>query len=265
MKTWEDLTKHTAIIQASVTELIQRHGELQSFRDAREWDKDSDAIIALLQDFKNDLTIFREGQETLLQQLTQEHNNKSFFKKILSSHSDENDVKKLIEQTDLGINSIEGGIDKLYEMMDKTPANKTEQKEIADELRQLKKELTLQKREANENLRQTRANARQKTANWTGVTGGTLGKVARYQRTSARLEKERALAPVEDLKRIIEGELIALERNLIWVMHFKGDDQEGTPQTPQVEIVFEHVLRCKYCGRRVGDTDDVCTGCGASV
>jgi len=256
IKTWEDLDKRTPILQKSINELFQKHTALQSFRDAREWDNDSYAIIDLLQNFKNDWNVYRKEQENILEQLYQERKNRSFINKVLSTRSDENEVKKSIKQVDVEIASIDGIIEKLNVMMDKTPANKSEQKEIADVMKEVKKELTLQKREINENLRQTRANARQKTANWTGPNPGMLGSIARYQRTSIRMEKERALVPMENMKTFIETNLISLEKDLNWVMHFKGNEQEG--------IISEYVRRCKYCGRRV-NTDDLCLGCGAVI
>jgi len=211
-------------------------------------------------------TLHYQEQETLLEQLYQERNNKSFINRVLSKRSDEEEVKKSIKQVDVEINSIDVVIDELNEMMDKTPANKSEQKEIADVIKELKKELTLLKREINENLRLTRANARHKTANWAGANPGLLGTVARYQRTSIRMEKERALVPMEHQKTFVEKKLVSLDRDLNWVMHFKGDDQGDKNQLLQEEIILDDVKRCKYCGRRVNiNTEDSCLGCGAVI
>lgn len=265
MKTWDDLDKHTSVLQNSYNELYQRHNALQSFHDAREWDNDTSALIGLLQNFKNDWNVYRKEQENKLEQLNQERNNKSFFNRVLSTRSDDEEVKKLIKQVDVEINGIDMIVDELNDKMDKTPANKSEQKEIADVIKELKKEITLKKREINESLRQTRTNARQKTANWTGSNPGLLGTVARYQRTSIRMEKERALVPMENLKTYVEKKLISLEKDLNWVMHFKGDDQEDKNQLVQEEIIIEQVQRCKYCGHRVGEADNICKGCGAVI
>jgi len=65
MKTWEDLDKHISVLQKSVNELYQKHNALQSFRDAREWDKDSRAIIDLLQNFKDDWNVYRKEQSSV--------------------------------------------------------------------------------------------------------------------------------------------------------------------------------------------------------
>lgn len=261
MKNWEELIKRNPVLQESLNELSERYNALESFQDAREWDKDSQAFIDILLDLIKDWGDYRKEQESLYEQLIKEREGKPFINKLFSKRPDE-DVKKSIDLIDIEIKGLESAIDMLSELMDKTPANKSEQKEIADNIKLLKKELSLKKQEVNESLRQIRANARIKATNWTGVTGGIIGKVAKYQRISARLEKEIALTPIEDVRKYIEKKAIALERDLIWIMHFKGDDQE-TKQSPQEETIS--VMRCNYCGRRVNDLDDVCKGCGAVV
>jgi hypothetical protein len=264
MKTSEELNKHTAALQESVNELMQKHSGLQSFRDARDWDEDAKAVLDLLQQFRNDLSGYREEQAEALDKLQQERSQGSLFKKAFSSRSSENDVKDNIKGTDEAIKSIHDVTDKLSEMMDKTPASKSEQKEIADDLRQLKKDLALQKREINESLRAVRANARQKTAGWTGVHSGLLGSAARYQRATIRLDKERSLVPHENQKAFIENRLIALEKDLNWVLHFRADASGTASQDPQTDIGPEQIQRCSYCGRRVF-SHDVCPGCGAAI
>jgi hypothetical protein len=259
MKTWSELSNRTNAVQKSVDNLLQKHKTLKTFRDAQEWDTDALAVIELLQEFLKDISNFRDEQKKKLDELKLERKEGSFFKKVFSSRSDENETVEYINKADAETQSILDGIDLLFAMMDKTPASKSEQKELANELRQLKKEYALQKREVNENLRQVRASARQKTANWTGVSAGLVGSVARHQRTSIRLEKERALAPNEDLKAVIEKNLVALERDLNWVMHFTGEDQEVT-----IPLALEEVRHCGYCGRRVTN-DDFCLGCGAAI
>ena len=264
MITWEDLINRTSVLQGSLNELLQTHKTLQSSRDAREWDNDSRALIDLMQSFKNDWNVYRKEQETLLEHLNKERDNKPLLSRLLSKRPDEI-VKKSIEMIDAEINGIDVVVDELNEKMDKTPANKSEQEEISDVIKEVKKELTLQKREINENLRQTRASARQKTANWTGSNPGLLGTVARYQRSSIRMEKERALVPAENLKTFVEKKLVSLDRDLNWVKHFKSDAEEDENQLSQEAIILEQVERCKYCGRRIYDGVDVCTGCGATI
>jgi len=258
MKSWNELAQHASVIQKSVDELLQKHYVLQSFLDAQEWDNDTRVVIELLQNFEKDLTSFKGEQQKILEQLKQERSRNSIFKKVFSTRSGETEANGYIKKADAAIQSIVDGIELLYGMMDQTPASKSEQKEIASELRLLKKELTFQKREVNESLRKTRSNARQKTANLTGLNSGFIGSVARYQRTSIRLEKERALTPNEDLKAFIEKKLVGFERDLNWVMHFTGEDQNDKTQPAS-----EEVKHCNYCGRRIV-TSDVCLGCGST-
>jgi len=247
MKTWDDLTKHSIDLQKKLTELTQRHDTLQSFQDAIGWDNDAEKIIKLLQDFQNNLNYFREENIVALQRTNQERNKGPFLQKLFSSRSSENGNKENIRKSESGIISITNGMETLRKMMDKTPASKSEQKEIADELRQLKKELTLQKCEINENMRQARTTARQKTISYTGVNRGMFGDVARLQRHSARFEKERALVPLEGQKTFIEKKLIAIERDLNWVLHFRGKDDEIEAQSLQTETATDVSQRCSYC------------------
>jgi len=265
MKTWDELDKRTPVLQKSYNDLVQRYSTLQAFQDAREWDNDAGALIHILKEFKNEWVLFRQEQADELDRLKQEHDKKSFFSKALSSRSDEREIENLLKQVDAEISGFDPIIDKLSEMMDNTPADKSEQKEMADMIREFKSEFTLLKREVNENLRQTRATARAKTADWTGVRGGVLGSVARYQRTSIRMEKERALVPMENQKAFIEKKLISLDRQLKWIMHFIGDGKEGKGQVAPIETTVGVVQRCNYCGRKVDDNAIVCSGCGAVI
>lgn len=259
MKTWEELLKSTNVLQASMNELFEKYQRLQTFRDAAEWDDDAKALSDLLQKTRSEWLLLRKQQENQQAQLQQERNSKSFFARLFSSRSAETTVKNFINQIDAICKSIDTFIDNLTLMMDKTPANKSEQKEMSDELREIKKELSLQKRETNEKMRQTRTAARQQTANWTGVTG----RAGRIARTSVRLGQERALAPLEDVKAVIEQQLIAMDRDLKWIMHFKADPQDGKNNS-SAEFLLEQVQRCSYCGRRIADAE-VCSGCGAII
>jgi hypothetical protein len=263
MKSWEELIKHSMILQSRVNELTQNHNSLQSFKDAIGWDNGAEAVIRLFQDYQNNLNEYREESIEVLERMKQERNKSPFMQKIFSSRTSEKECNENIRKSDSGIQSIEKGIEILHAMMDKTPGSKTEQKAIVDELRQLKKDLTLQKREINENMRQTRVTARQKTIQYTGINSGILGGVARYQRVSARLEKERALIPGEDQKKFIEKKLIAIERDLNWVLNFKTEVSDEKAQFPQTNMVINEVKqKCSYCGRTL-NAEDYCPSCGA--
>jgi hypothetical protein len=265
MKTTSDVYNQTSVLIKSLGELLQRYETVKSFNDAQEWNQDANTLVNSLEENKSDLLVVCDGLEKKLAESKQERNSKSIFQRVLSSHSDENKITEAIKQTNSIIQRVEGYIEDLSEKVEKTPTNKLQQKEIANELKALKQELTLQKREINKDLRQTRANARTKTASWTGVRSGMLGSIARNQRTSIRIEKERALVPLENQKSFIEEKLIDLERDINWVMHFDGDDQKIKNQRYEEEIIVDAARKCKYCGRTVIGAADVCPGCGASL
>jgi hypothetical protein len=228
MNTWEELEKPTSALQKSVNELYQTHNALQTLHNAQAWDKDARALINLLHILRTDWAFYRKHLVNKLAQLKEERRKKSFFSRALSSRSGEAEATKLIKQVDIETASLTRIVEELNGMLEKTPTNKTEQAEIASAIREVKKDLILQKREVNETMCLAKTNARQKTANWTRLNKGLLGSVARYQRISIEIEKERALAPTEGIKMLIEKQLTALEKDLNWVLHLKELGQSAT-------------------------------------
>jgi len=135
----------------------------------------------------------------------------------------------------------------------KVPANNEELKTMLSRLNNRKKELSIEKRSINEEIRQIRTGARQARANLSGFRGGTMGKIATYQRAGITSSTENKLSPLESQKGRIEYELIKIDQQINRLSGFMGDDVVYT------EI---KVLRCSYCGRRV-ITGEVCPGCGS--
>jgi hypothetical protein len=90
------------------------------------------------------------------------------------------------------------------------------------ELNLERKELQLKKREINEQIRQIRTAARQKSANLPDKLIGAFGgsKYRASTRRSIRYQKEAALSPHEDAKSAIEGEILNLEKDILWVERF---------------------------------------------
>jgi hypothetical protein len=102
-------------------------------------------------------------------------------------------------------------------------------------------------------MRQIRTAARQERAKLTGLTRGTVGKVASYQRSAITYGKEKALSSYEDQKTEIENELMEVDRKINRLTNIQIDD---------VEIIVERIRRCSYCGCRV-EFGDICPGCGS--
>ena len=123
---------------------------------------------------------------------------------------------------------------------------------MLNELKCVKKNLVLEKREINEFIRQVNVEARKSIAKVSGISKGFIGSVARTHRVNVRYQKEAALRPNEDAKAAINRQLFQIERDILWVSKFNGEELPSG-----IEVV-----RCAYCGRRVIDGNP-CQSCGS--
>ena len=242
-------------IQGVANEVAGRFSRLVTFQDAITWLSDARALITILEQLADDLTEYKLCQEATLKQEEESRASSTFLKRNFGFREVEKNLKENISNGEGSGKNVERAISEVFILIDQTPTNKAEQKEMVSELRQLKKDLVLEKRTNNDELRQIRTTARQKSAEWTGTGGrGVLGSMARFDRARIRTSKEAALSPHEDSKTRIERQLIETERKINWVSHFIGEE----PMTEYQQVV----LRCAYCGRRV-EPGKVCPGCGS--
>ena len=250
----DDLARQAKYLQATAYDLREQYENLTTFSEAAQFDSNAFALIQLFEKYHAVLHNFRSQAEQSLRETKAARDALPLHKRIFSSRGEEKSHRKNMEDFDKSISNLENTISLLQELIDSTPASKAEQKGMLQKFSITKKELTLEKRRVNEEMRNVRTAARQKMTNWTGVRGGTLGKVARYQRTAIRLDKESTLSPLEKERAIIERQQLEIEKQIIWVSKFVGDDPEG-----------EHeIICCAYCGRRM-DNERVCPGCGSTM
>ena len=251
-------------------ELIASFENLTTFEKASQWDADAQGVIASLEQEKASFTELKTEEQEALNLARKERESQPFFQRLLASKDTENthaENIKIIDQVNANANLA---IEKLFELIDKTPNSKAEQKEMLDEMKQYKKELTLEKRSVSENVRLINTEARKKTASVSGTTAKLLyGSSARYMRSSVRYQKESTLKPQEDAKAAINRQLLELDKNILWVsrfkseekveveeiLHFSGYETPGDPVEPKV-------LRCAFCGRKVTEGSP-CEGCGS--
>ncbi len=251
--TLDDLSTQAAALQANADELTHRFEGLNEFHEAARWDADALAAIRLFERYKADLQSHISAEEQASHEAAAARSALPFHKRLVASRSAEKEHASNIAKANEGVSSVETVIAHLYELIDRTPSSKAEQKDMLSELRLFKKELATEKRSVNEAMRQVRTKARQDTASWTGIHGrGLVGSVARVERMQIRHQKEAALAPHESTKAAIERRLIETEMRINWVSKFRGEDPSG--EKPP--------LRCAYCGRRVRP-DAPCPGCGS--
>ncbi len=250
--TVEEINKRAVDIQSVINEMLVRHKNIASLQEASIWKSDAIALLNLLSRFKADVGQFQEMEKASLKLEENTRKNLSFLKKFAASKA-EKLHKDNLQNIEEGIKSIDVATENITKLIDEIPASNTELKTMLYELNCRKKELTVDKRTVNEEMRQIRTAARQARVSLSGVRGGTIGKVAFYQRAGITYSKESKLSPLESQKGRIENELIEIDRKINCLNGLKGEE-DISPET--------EVLRCSYCGRRV-NFGEVCPGCGS--
>ena len=253
--TIEELSKRAADIQSAADEIVTRYQEISSLKEAAVWKSDALALQNLFNLFEIDLVRSHEVESGLLHNEENTLKNLSFFKILTASQKSIKIHRENLDIIQNGIDSIEVAKSVIAGIIDETPIYKAELKQKLNDLIVLKKELTVNKRTVNEEMRQIRTAARQQTAKMSGLRGGTVGKIARYQRAGITMSKEKALSPMESTRGDIESQLIETEKQINRLKGIKVDE-EGN--------IEAHVPRCAYCGRRV-NSDKLCPGCGSDT
>jgi hypothetical protein len=252
MQIIDEIATRSNLLVSRYKELLSSFDNLETFSDTIQWDSDASSLIEL---FKDSVSDFLEYQKTMQQELEiikAERESKSFFARNFSSKKVEKEhTDSILDMADV-VKKTEIVIEKLQDLIDRTPNSKADQKEMLNELKTIKKNLTLEKREINESIRQVNVEARKSISKVTGISGGIFGTVARAHRVNVRYQKEAALRPNEDAKAGINRQLLQVEKDILWVSRFKGEE------TP----VVNDVVRCAFCGRRVLDGNP-CQSCGS--
>jgi hypothetical protein len=251
--TIEELSKRAIDIQNASDEIVARYNKISSLQEAAVWKSDAIALQNLLNSFEQDLIQFQNIERGSLQEEESARKNLSFIKRYTTSKDTEKKHKGDIVQAQKGIDSITVARSVLAGIIDETPTNNVELKQKLTELNIHKKELTVDKRTVNEEMRQIRTSARQARASLSGVTRGTMGRMATYSRAGITRGKENKLSPLESEKGSIENQLIETEKKINRLKSINVDE-EGN--------IESHVLRCSYCGRRV-NFGELCPGCGS--
>lgn len=251
MITYDELEKNIKQLIDRYKELVKSYDNLHTFSDSQNWISDVSALIRLFRNSIDDITKFKNNEIQLLENAIKARKEKSFFSKIIASKSDEKKHEEIILEMETIESGTESVIDLLNTLVEKTPISKEQQKEMLDSLKILKKELSLEKKTVNESIRLINAKARKNIASLTGLRRGTVGEIARIQRRQARLQKEIQLVPEEEKKRIINEKTLEIEKEILWVAHFKDDISPS-----------KSVLRCAYCGRKVIEGEP-CKSCGS--
>lgn len=251
MITYDELEISSKHLIDRFKELVELYENLRTFSDAQSWISGVSALITLFRNSIDDVIELKNNEILLLENAIGARKEKSFFKKVVASKSDEKKHKEIISEMEIIETNIKLIIDRLNSDIDKTPISKEQQKEMLDNLKILKKELSLEKKTVNESIRLINAKARRDISSSTGIRRGTAGEIARMQRRHTRLQKEIQLAPEENRKQIINEKILEIEKEIIWVSHFKDETASSKP-----------ILRCAHCGRKVVEGEP-CISCGS--
>lgn len=245
------MNHRAATIQANIDDLNARFERLRTYQEAAEWDRDAEAVVRALEGFRGYITEKKAGFLQALETQQAERKNLPTLKR-LGKDTEGGRLRKDIAGLEEGLASIDPAIEVVRTKADLTPTSPREQKALVAFLKTEKKELAIQKREITSNIRDAQSSHRRRVASVTGIRGsGVIGSVARLERVSARMERERSLAPLEDQRRILERQINDIDRRLAWFSAFSGSE----PEVPEI-------LYCGYCGRRA--TKGVpCSGCGS--
>jgi DNA repair exonuclease SbcCD ATPase subunit len=233
--------------------LNNSYDSLASFQEVSAWLEKAENIMREADELHHNLS---QGAISISEKITQaesERKNKSFLKRTLGSHKDEQELEKEYNE----LISEKGYIDKIItiikQKIDSIPKNRNEQVEMLKKLNLQKKELNIHIREVNEGMRQVNASARQARAKWAGVRGsGLIGTSARISRANITIAKENSLKPLEAKRAKLEAELASLEHEELRISRISS--------TGEVSTINK---KCRYCGRELG-SGSVCLGCGAA-
>lgn len=199
--------------------LIQRAQTITSFNDVARWDKEAShlaenfrAFLAKVPEFEAQI---RSGEAAS----KAAHSQKPFFQRLFSVPPLTVEIRRARQTLQVATTQLGPLADQLEALIDQTPDNPSEKKELLSELKGLKKELNLEKKELAAAMRQVRANARRANANVGGFF--STPKSRRYERISIRLDKEAALRPHEGAKETIERQILEIDRMILWIERIK--------------------------------------------
>lgn len=204
--------------------LMAEFKTLSTFAAVASWDGRAQAEVGHLIEFIQELESEVTEQTATLAARKKAREEKSFFKRLVSSKGEEEKLAKQIEQNQSSMQTLENLANTLTEAIIFSPNDVAEQKALVSEFKQRKKELQLEKKELAAEAKAIRAQAQQASvgAGRTFFLGLYDSKLASRERRSIRYKKESMLRPHENAKAAIERQLLQVERDILWAERFKG-------------------------------------------
>lgn len=200
----------------NATSLVNKVLHLTSFEDVQNWDSEAKKEIDNMNNALHSLHEYEVTQNTELKKFENEHKQKGFFARVLRP-----DPKIATLKRNLG--TIFGQREKisnlktsLEELIERTPDDEAEAKQMLRELKLMKKELAVTKKEVRAEMRGVAISARVKNTNISGQIF-TNAKLKRIQRISARIDKESSLKPLDRQIFIIDQQMLEIDRSINWI------------------------------------------------
>ncbi len=217
---YESKMKNNLQINEAASALLQSVLQIADFENVAEWDKNATEQINNLLISNSDLSNNLIKAERELNYAKANHNSKPFIKRLFSSRAPIRKAEAEIQDIKENILENKSLAEQLQDWIDRTPDDVSQAKAMLTELKLIKKELGIQKKEISASIRSTNQIARAKNsqiANQYFVNS----KFKQVQRIGVRAEKESALRIHESEKKIIEHQLLEVDKMILWIERIK--------------------------------------------
>ncbi len=204
---WEETKRSTE-------ELLSIVGNLNSIDAVHRWDREASEMIIKLHEATQNLYDQAAEMKRDAEKKDSEYMALGFWTRFIRSNPA---VKLRLEASNRArlTAEIPPLIEKLEAWIERTPNSIEEAKLAISEFKLAKKELVLEKKEmmaAARNVREAAARKNAKIANsWSS------SKSKQFSRSMARMEKERALAGVQNQRNAVEAQIMQIDKVVLWM------------------------------------------------
>ena len=120
MSTYDDLFTRNALLVNRVKEVLESHGNLETFGDSTQWDMEASALIHLFEEEIIELLDFKNSEQSTLGKLRDERDSKSFLLRNFSSKKVEKEHEENIKEIGEVKTRIHSVIEDLQDLIDNT-------------------------------------------------------------------------------------------------------------------------------------------------
>ncbi len=204
---WEEIKRQTETLLSTV-------GNLSSIDAVHRWDKEASDMITRLNEATQDLYDQSAEMERDAEKQDSAYRAQGFWFRFTHSNPA---VKRRLEAKSRAHSTAEIPplIEKLEVWIERTPNSVEEAKLAISEFKLAKKELMIEKKEMVAAARNVREAAALKNAKIANSWGSSKSK--QFSRSMARMQKERALAGVQNQRNAIEAQITQIDKVVLWM------------------------------------------------